>query len=154
MLKIGELSRQTNVPQDTLRFYEQKGLLNPKNRSQAGYRLYDNADVKTLQFILSAKAVGFTLKEIHELLQLEVTKDSQSCEDVKQVVDQKISVIDKRIEEMCRIKKSLSILSDACCGGDEPATSCTILEALRDSDEADNKHEVNKSQDVSHAATK
>ena len=74
-LKIGELAKLAQVSQDTLRFYEKHGLLKPHLRSDAGYRLYSEADVQRVSFILSAKRVGFTLNEIAELLALEVTKD-------------------------------------------------------------------------------
>ena len=129
-LKIGELAKLMKVSQDTLRFYEKHGLLAPSLRSQAGYRLYSQADVERVGFILSAKRVGFTLNEIHDLLGPEVTKDDKSCEDVKRVVDEKLDNLNQRIGEMQRIKKTLKTLSDACCGGAEPATHCTILEAL------------------------
>jgi MerR family Zn(II)-responsive transcriptional regulator of zntA len=76
--------------------------------------------------------VGFTLNEIHQLLKLEVTKDEKSCQDVKQFVDDKIAVVNQRLAEIKRIKTSLQTLSNACCGGDKPATHCTILEALSD----------------------
>ena len=81
-LRIGELAKLVQVSQDTLRFYEKHGLLAPSVRSQAGYRLYSQADLERVGFILSAKRVGFTLNEIHDLLGLEVTKDEKSCEDV------------------------------------------------------------------------
>ena len=129
-LKIGELAKLMGVSQDTLRFYEKHGLLAPSLRSQAGYRLYSQADVERVGFILSAKRVGFTLNEIHDLLGLEVTKDDKSCEDVKRFVDEKLDNLNQRIGEMQRIKNTLKTLSDACCGGAEPATHCTILEAL------------------------
>ena len=129
-LKIGELAKLMEVSQDTLRFYEKHGLLAPSLRSQAGYRLYSQADVERVGFILSAKRVGFTLNEIHDLLGLEVTKDDKSCEDVKRFVDEKLGNLNQRIGEMQRIKKTLKTLSDACCGGAEPATHRTILEAL------------------------
>jgi MerR family Zn(II)-responsive transcriptional regulator of zntA len=129
-LKIGELAKLLKVSQDTLRFYEKHGLLAPSLRSQAGCRLYSRADVERVGFILSAKRVGFTLNEIHDLLGLEVTKDDKSCEDVKRFVDEKLDNLNQRIGEMQRIKKTLKTLSDACCGGAEPATHCTILEAL------------------------
>lgn len=129
-LKIGELAKLAQVSQDTLRFYEKHGLLKPHLRTDAGYRLYSEADVQRVSFILSAKQVGFTLNEISELLALEVTKDEKSCEDVKCFVDAKIVTVQQRIREMRRIKQSLQSLSEACCGGAEPATHCTILEAL------------------------
>ena len=129
-LRIGELAKLVQVSQDTLRFYEKHGLLAPSVRSQAGYRLYSQADLERVGFILSAKRVGFTLNEIHDLLGLEVTKDEKSCEDVKRFVDEKLDNLNERIVEMQHIKKTLKTLSDACCGGAEPATRCTILEAL------------------------
>ena len=131
MIKIGELATQAKVSRDTLRFYEKHGLIKPSNRSDAGYRLYSDSDIHRISFILSAKEVGFTLNEIHQLLELEVTKDQKSCEEVKQFVD-KITIVNQRLAEIKRIKKSLQTLSNACCGGDEPATHCTILEALGD----------------------
>lgn len=131
-LKIGELAALSKVSRDTLRFYEKHGLITPSARNASGYRLYSDADVHRISFIISAKEVGFTLNEIHQLLKLEVTKDEKSCQDVKQFVDDKIAVVNQRLAEIKRIKISLQTLSSACCGGDKPATHCTILEALSD----------------------
>ena len=130
MLKIGELAQHAGISRDTLRFYEKHGLITPSNRTDSGYRLYSKSDVLRISFILSAKEVGFTLNEIHQLLELEVTKDKKSCQDVKEFVDNKIQVVNQRLIEMKKIKQSLKTLSVACCGGDEPATHCTILGAL------------------------
>lgn len=130
MLKIGELAKHAGISRDALRFYEKYGLIAPSTRTDSGYRLYSKSDVVRISFILSAKEVGFTLNEIHQLLELEVTKDVKSCQDVKQFVDNKIQVVNQRLNEMKKIKQSLKTLSNACCGGNEPATHCTILGAL------------------------
>ncbi len=130
MLKIGELAELAGISRDALRFYEKHGLLTPTARTDSGYRLYSKSDVLRISFILSAKEVGFTLNEVHQLLELEVTKDKKSCQDVKEFVDNKIQVVNQRLIEMKKIKQSLKTLSVACCGGDEPATHCTILGAL------------------------
>ena len=130
MLKIGELAKHAGISRDALRFYEKHGLIAPNTRTDSGYRLYSKFDVVRISFILSAKEVGFTLNEIHQLLELEVTKDVKSCQDVKQFVDNKIQVVNQRLNEMKKIKQSLKTLSNACCGGNEPATHCTILGAL------------------------
>jgi len=130
MLKIGELAQRTGISRDALRFYEKHGLITPTARTDSGYRLYSKSDVLRISFILSAKEVGFTLNEVHQLLELEVTKDKKSCQDVKEFVDNKIQVVNQRLIEMKNIKQSLKTLSVACCGGDEPATHCTILGAL------------------------
>ena len=130
MLKIGESAKHAGISRDALRFYEKHGLIAPNTRTESGYRLYSKSDVVRISFILSAKEVGFTLNEIHQLLELEVTKDVKSCQDVKQFVDNKIQVVNQRLNEMKKIKQSLKTLSNACCGGNEPATHCTILGAL------------------------
>ena len=113
MLKIGELAALASVSRDTLRFYEKHGLITPGERNDAGYRLYSETDVHRISFIMGAKEVGFTLNEIHQLLELEVTKDEKSCHDIKQFVDAKISIVNQRLAEIKRIKKSLQTLSSA-----------------------------------------
>ena len=96
MIRIGELAHQSQVSRDTLRFYEKHGLITPSARTDAGYRLYAESDIKRIGFIVSAKKVGFTLNEIQQLLQLEVTKDIKSCQDVKEFVDHKIQLVNQQ----------------------------------------------------------
>ena len=72
MYRIGELSALYDIKADTLRFYEKHGLLSPSSRSDSGYRLYNQADSERLKFILRAKAVGFSLNDIADLLSIEV----------------------------------------------------------------------------------
>lgn len=131
-IKIGDLANAVSVSRDTLRYYEKQGLLTPSLRNSSGYRLYTKDDIQRIGFVLAAKEVGFTLKEIQQLLNIEVTRDKQSCEDVKSFVDYKIYDVKNKIRELNRIKRSLITLSDACCGGSEPATHCTILATLSD----------------------
>ena len=130
MYRIGELAKQCEVKADTLRFYEKHGLLTPSSRSDSGYRLYNDNDVERLRFILRAKAVGFTLAEITELLSIELDKSNWACADVKGLVDSKLAYVNERITELNHFQVSLQRLSDACCGGPESAEHCSILEAL------------------------
>lgn len=83
MYRIGELADLCEVKADTLRFYEKHGLLAPSSRTESGYRVYTEADAARLRFILRAKAVGFTLNEISELLSIELDKSNRVCADVK-----------------------------------------------------------------------
>lgn len=129
-LKIGRLAQSCDVSVDTLRFYEKEGLLTPSSRTQAGYRLYQEQDKSRVGFIVAAKKVGFTLSEIRELLELEITRDQHSCEQVKNLVDEKIVVVEQRLTELEAVRESLQSLSDACCGGDESALYCSILDTL------------------------
>lgn len=129
-MRIGELSKKTDFKIETLRFYEKQGLLLPVSRTEAGYREYDAESLKQLRFIQKAKTVGFSLSEISELLTLRVEREQHSCGDVKQIAEGKIIQIDKKINELEQMRKALHKITDACCGGAEPATSCTILNAL------------------------
>ncbi len=140
-MRIGELSKQTGFQIETLRYYEKQGLLQPVSRTDSGYREYDNASLKQLKFIHQAKSVGFSLNEISELLTLRVEKDQRSCAEVKTIAEQKLEQIESKITELAKMRDALYVITDACCGGDEPATSCTILSAL---DDESNLHRKSK----------
>jgi len=131
-IKIGSLAKRSQISVETLRFYESQGLLAPKQRSGSGYRLYDSNDEQKLHFILHAKKVGFSLQEIKQLLSLRTHKDSHTCEDVKSYVGVKILEVDAKISDLQKMKRALSGLHHACCGGDESAKNCTILNSLDD----------------------
>lgn len=131
--KIGELATRTHTSVETLRFYESEGLVVPKMRTNAGYRLYDSKDLQRLHFVLHAKKVGFSLKEIKRLLGLKLHKDEHTCEEVKQYTGDKIAEIEAKIDDLQKMQKVLSKLHEACCGGQESALNCSILQALEDS---------------------
>ncbi len=133
-MRIGELSKHTGFQVETLRYYEKQGLLAPVSRTESGYREYDNDSLRQLQFIRKAKSVGFSLNEILELLTLRVERDQHSCGDVKAIAEQKITQIENKIEELNEMLQALHKITDACCGGVEPATSCTILNSLDSGD--------------------
>ncbi|MDR9764447.1 Zn(2+)-responsive transcriptional regulator [Shewanella baltica] len=135
MYRIGELADLCEVKADTLRFYEKHGLLAPSSRTESGYRVYTEADAARLRFILRAKAVGFTLNEISELLSIELDKSNRVCADVKGMVDIKLAQVQAKIAELNHFQTSLQSLSDACCGGPRSAEHCSILEALESSTE-------------------
>ncbi|GAA4887469.1 Zn(2+)-responsive transcriptional regulator [Ferrimonas pelagia] len=130
MFRIGELARQYQIKADTLRYYEKNGLLAPSERSASGYRLYSHADAVKLRFILKAKAVGFSLAEIQELLTIEANRSQWACQDVKGMVESKVAQLEVKMAELTRFRDSLQELADACCGGPESAENCSILDAL------------------------
>ncbi len=134
MYRIGELAKICDVKADTLRFYEKHGLLAPQSRSESGYRLYSSQDLQKMQFILRAKAVGFSLKEIQELLSIRVESDTHTCFELKGIADSKLAQVEAKLKELELFRQSLQKLSNSCCGGMEAATHCSILEALEDSD--------------------
>ena len=134
MYKIGELAKLSGLSNDTLRYYEKHQLLAPATRTEAGYRLYHDEAVDQIRFILRAKAVGFTLKDISELLSLKVEKDAHSCQEVKEFTETKLLEVEQKLAELSRIKEALERLNAACCGGPESAIHCSILQALETGD--------------------
>lgn len=132
LLKIGELAKRAQISVETIRFYQAEELLIPQQRSASGYRLYSSEDEQKLQFILHAKKVGFSLQEIKQLLSLRTDKNNHTCEEVKHYTGVKIAEIESKIHDLQTMKQALSNLHDACCGGDESAINCTILNSLDD----------------------
>ncbi|MFO0601110.1 MAG: heavy metal-responsive transcriptional regulator [Myxococcaceae bacterium] len=133
-LTIGQLSRRAGLPVDTVRFYEKQGLVPQPARRASGYRQYPATTVGRLRFIQSAKAVGFSLKEIRELLALRVTR-GKTCADVKARAHEKLTDLDRRLAELQRVRAALSRLA-ASCTGRGPTSECPLLDALDHEGEA------------------
>lgn len=129
-LKIGELAAATETSAETLRYYESEGVLPRPARSPAGYRLYSDEDVQRVRFIRRARAMGFSLKEVQELLSLRVDRASSTCGEVKQLAEHQLTLIDEKINELQEMRGALERITAACVGGQASATQCTILEAL------------------------
>ncbi|MBV1921010.1 MAG: Zn(2+)-responsive transcriptional regulator [Pseudomonadales bacterium] len=129
-MQIGELASKCGVRIDTVRYYEKQKLLIPSGRTEGGYRIYSDVALRELRFILRAKSLGFTLKEIQELLTLKIDRENQPCSSVKELAETKIKDIEEKLAELSRIHQALTGITEACCGGEEPATACSILDAL------------------------
>lgn len=127
-LTIGQVAHRSGIGIETVRFYERKGLLAKPARTLSGYRQFDEEIIARLQFIQRAKELGFTLKEIGELLALRV-EPGTSCAEVKQRAEAKIADIEAKIESLRRMKRALLNLT-AQCVGRGPASRCPILETL------------------------
>jgi Zn(II)-responsive transcriptional regulator len=125
---IGQLAKKTGVPIDTVRYYERNALLEPASRLASGYRRYGDREVRRLRFIRRAKALGFTLGDIRELLTL---SDERNVAKVKRVATAKLADIEARIAELERIRSGLQALV-ASCPGHGRAEACPILNALQE----------------------
>jgi MerR family mercuric resistance operon transcriptional regulator len=127
-LTIGQLAKEAQVNVETVRYYERRGLLPEPPRRESGYRLYFPNDVARLRFIKHAKELGFSLREILELLALRVDANT-TCGDVKKRAEAKIADIEEKIQALQEIKQALTTLA-ALCSGSGPTSECPILEAL------------------------
>tara|TARA_B110000858_G_C17810077_1_gene480667 strand:- start:135 stop:575 length:441 start_codon:yes stop_codon:yes gene_type:complete len=130
MLKISEVSEQTGLSAHTLRYYEKHGLINASNRSQAGYRLYSDSDLRRVQFVKTALNAGFSLGDIGQLLSIRVDKQSHSCQEVTDITEKKLLQVNAKLSELLSMRQTLELLLESCCGGPENATHCSIMEAL------------------------
>jgi Hg(II)-responsive transcriptional regulator len=128
MLTIGQVARRAGVGVETVRFYEREGLLEEPPRRASGYRQYDEQVVKRLHFIKRAQHLGFSLKEISELLMLRVDGRT-SCEEVKRHTEAKIAEVERKLVELQRMRQALLQVA-ALCSGEGPASACPMLEAL------------------------
>lgn len=132
-LTIGQLARRAGVGIETVRFYERQGLLPKPPRTPSGYRQYPSEALDRLAFIGRAKALGFALREIAELLALDASPEA-TCDDVKQKAQGKLAEIEAQLAELTRVRDTLKGLVNACAGG--PARTCPVLKALKGGDAA------------------
>lgn len=125
---IGKAARMAGVNRETLRYYEKRGLIPKPDRRRSGYRIFTQRHVEQIKFIKRAQALGFTLSEINELLELRVSEET-SCSEIKTEAEEKYRDVVNKIEDLERIKDTLLELIDA-CRGEDPKGDCPILGAL------------------------
>jgi len=129
-LTIGKVATAAGLGVETVRFYERQGLIAEPSRSQSGYRQYRPETIRRLRFIVRAKALGFTLKEIGELLDLRATPGA-GCADVQARAEAKMADVGRRIADLDAMKRALEALVSQCRGGG-PLSDCPVLDALDD----------------------
>jgi MerR family transcriptional regulator, copper efflux regulator len=129
-MKIGEVARRVGIPIDTVRYYERNGLLPPPARRASGYRDYHDSDIARLNFVLRAKALGFTLIEIRELLDLSDVAEGDMG-NIRELAAGKLRDIEQRIGQLARVRDALKGLVEACPGRGH-VSGCPIRSALFD----------------------
>lgn len=127
-IPIGKVAAQTGCHIETIRFYEKEGLLPAPGRTVGGHRLYTNAMVERLVFIRRSRELGFSMKEIRQLLSL-VDREQVSCERVQTIADRHLGDIRSKIADLRKMESSLRELSSRCSGEDVP--DCPIIAVLQ-----------------------
>lgn len=130
VLTIGQVARQAGIGVETVRYYEREGLIPAPPRSASGYRHYPADSVRRLAFIRHAKALGFSLADIRELLALR-TESGASSEPVRQLAEAKLMEIRDKIAALEKMQQTLEHLVEQ-CPGHVPTSECPILDALAD----------------------
>lgn len=106
-MKIGEVSKRSEVGIETLRYYERLGLLGSPRRTQSGYRVYTESIFARLDFIRKAQAMGFTLEEIGRIIQ-ESEKGQSPCADVRRIAQRKLEELDLRLKQLRQYRNELA----------------------------------------------
>jgi len=127
-LTIGEVAERAKVHIETLRYYERRGLIERPRRSVSNYRLYPEDAVQRVRFIKRAQELGFSLKDIKDLLSLRIAPEAE-CGEIRAHVEAKIKDIEEKVSALMAMKSALSKLVTE-CSGEGPLTECPILESL------------------------
>lgn len=126
-MRIGAVAAQSGCKVETIRYYEQQGLLPQPARTASGYRSYGPQDVERLGFIARGRALGFSLAEIRDLVGLE-ENPGLSCADVDRLARHHRDQVKAKLAQLRRLEKALDALITGCHGGQR--ADCAILNAL------------------------
>lgn len=132
MLTIGTLARRTGTKVQTIRYYEQIGLMPEPGRTEGGQRRYGDAELDRLAFIRHSRQLGFPLEAIRELLDLSDHPD-RDCGAADSIARRRLREVDTRIARLEALRRELQRMISECRGG--TASDCRVLEVLRDHSE-------------------
>jgi len=126
-LKRGALARQSGCNLETIRYYENIGIMPEPMRTQSDHRLYDQQAQERLRFILRCRELGFSIEELRKLL-LMVDSDHFTCGEVYDLTQEYLRSVSNKIADLRKLESTLKTISKECAGGDAP--DCPIIEAL------------------------
>jgi MerR family copper efflux transcriptional regulator len=125
-MNIGQAAKASGVSAKMIRYYEAIGLIPPARRTEAGYRVYTDADVNTLRFIHRAREFGFPIERIRHLVDL--WQGGKPSREVKRIALAQVAELDRKIAELSAMRDALRHLAEACRGDHRP--ECPILRDL------------------------
>ena len=126
---IGKLAKEAGVGVETIRFYERKGLITKPIKGEAGFRHYTTEEIWKVRFIKRAQELGFTLREVKELLDLQAKRKITGAQ-VRERANQKIQEIRNKIKDLSRMEASLVRLSRICGDGEQAIKECRIFDCF------------------------
>ncbi len=125
-MNIGDVAKASGLPAKTIRYYEEIGLIRPQ-RGANGYRAFRDTDLHKLAFLGRARALGFSIADCRNLLQL-YEDDSRTSAEVKEIARGHLDEIDAKIRDLSEMRRTLAALITACAGDNRP--DCPILDGL------------------------
>ncbi|WP_104016883.1 MerR family transcriptional regulator [Roseovarius nitratireducens] len=127
IIRRSDLSRMTGCNLETIRYYENIGVMPEPPRTSKNYRAYDESHVGRLRFIMRSRELGFTLEEVRDLLAL-VDGGAQTCGEVQALAITHLTSVRAKIADLRRIEHVLSSTVAQCTGDDVP--ECPVIDAL------------------------
>lgn len=126
-LKRGQLAQSLGCNIETIRYYENIGLIGPADRSASGHRLYNKADADRLRFVLRLRQLGFSIGDIRSLLRT-INSGDYSCNEIAQVAERHILTIQAKINDLEKLERNLTKITRQCHRGNSP--DCAVIDAL------------------------
>ena len=126
-MNIGDVAKATGISAKMIRYYEDTGLIRAALRTYSGYRVYSENDIQTLRFVRRARDLGFTVKQIDDLLTLWRDRERASA-DVKQIALRHVAELEKKMRELSEMTETLRHLAENCRGNNRP--DCPIISSL------------------------
>ncbi len=127
MYKIGEIATRAGMGTETVRYYEQAGVLHAPERAPNGYRLYDDEHLKRLRFIKRSRELGFSLDKVRSLLSLANNKD-MTCRSVREIAEEHLSEVRRNITDLQAMEQLLQATVEPCPG--DNSKTCPIIDVL------------------------
>ncbi len=124
---IGEMSRQTGVNIETIRYYERIGVLPRPDRTEGGNRQYNHDQLKRLFFVKRCRGLGFSLDEIRALLEM-VDRRDFTCNDVHTMTIDHLASVRRKLQDLKKLERALTKMADECSRGDVP--ECPVIDTL------------------------
>jgi Hg(II)-responsive transcriptional regulator len=128
-MTIGKLAKSAGVGVETIRFYERRGLIRKPQKRDGGFRHYSGDDVSRVRFIKRAQELGFTLKEVKDLLDIQ-SKRKITGSQVQAKAHQKIKEIQQKLADLKRMELSLTRLAKVCGDGEQAIRECRIFDCF------------------------
>ena len=133
MYRIGAAARLTGLSIDTIRFYEKIGLIKPGGQNASGYRLFTESNLLTFKFIIKSRSMGFSLREIHDLLNWR-QNPARACISVRELIEKKLLQIRQKVEYFRKLECQLAQDLDSCNQHlkrrSAVKSSCPVLERI------------------------
>lgn len=136
-MAIGQLAKTASTKVQTIRYYEEIGLIQPFMRTEGGHRVYGPDDAKRLKFIRHARELGFGIEEIRELLKLS-DNPQMSCSTADHIASSHLQQVELRITKLKALRKELKRMVEECDHGH--VSQCRVIEVLSDHQHCGGEH--------------